>query len=103
MNNWGANHCVMTAGHVGHLYLTLASMLRIPVYMHNVEENRFFGPVPGVALVPMILKERTFGHARLTVRCTVDLPYFPSNSFLEKVFVSPLTRSLRRKEFYLDQ
>ena len=44
MNNWGANHCVMTAGHVGHLYLTLASMLRIPVYMHNVEEERIFRP-----------------------------------------------------------
>jgi L-fucose isomerase len=36
MNHWGANHCVMTAGHVGHLFITLASILRIPVYMHNV-------------------------------------------------------------------
>ena len=44
MNNWGANHCVMTAGHVGHLYITLASMLRIPVYMHNIEEERIFRP-----------------------------------------------------------
>jgi len=44
MNNWGANHCVMTAGHVGHLYITLASMLRIPVYMHNVEDERVFRP-----------------------------------------------------------
>ncbi|MBN8460554.1 MAG: L-fucose isomerase [Verrucomicrobia bacterium] len=44
MNNWGANHCVMTCGHVGHLYLTLASMLRIPVYMHNVAEQRIFRP-----------------------------------------------------------
>jgi L-fucose/D-arabinose isomerase len=44
MNNWGANHCVMTTGHVGHLYLTLASMLRIPVYMHNVSEDRIFRP-----------------------------------------------------------
>ena len=44
MNNWGANHCVMTAGHVGHLYLTLAAMLRIPVYMHNVSEERIFRP-----------------------------------------------------------
>ncbi len=44
MNNWGANHCVMTCGHVGHLYLTLASMLRIPVYMHNVSEERVFRP-----------------------------------------------------------
>ncbi|MGZ0654698.1 L-fucose isomerase [Coraliomargarita sp. W4R53] len=44
MNNWGANHCVMTAGHVGDLYITLASMLRIPVFMHNVEEERVFRP-----------------------------------------------------------
>lgn len=44
MNNWGANHCVMTSGHVGHLFITLASMLRIPVYMHNVEEERVFRP-----------------------------------------------------------
>jgi L-fucose/D-arabinose isomerase len=44
MNHWGANHCVMTYGHVGHLYLTLASMLRIPVYMHNVAANRVFRP-----------------------------------------------------------
>lgn len=44
MNKWGANHCVMTAGHVGNLYITLASMLRIPVYMHNVEESRVFRP-----------------------------------------------------------
>ncbi|MBK1879379.1 L-fucose isomerase [Pelagicoccus mobilis] len=44
MNNWGANHCVLTTGHVGHLYITLASMLRIPVYMHNVAEERVFRP-----------------------------------------------------------
>lgn len=44
MNCWGANHCVMTAGHVGHLYITLAAMLRIPVYMHNVQEERIFRP-----------------------------------------------------------
>jgi len=44
MNAWGANHCVLTCGHVGHLYLTLAAMLRIPVYMHNLERNRIFRP-----------------------------------------------------------
>lgn len=44
MNKWGANHCVMSFGHIGHLYLTLASMLRIPVYMHNVAEDRIFRP-----------------------------------------------------------
>ena len=44
MNNWGANHCVMTSGHVGHQFITLASILRIPVYMHNVGEERVFRP-----------------------------------------------------------
>ena len=44
MNHWGANHCVMTAGHVGHLFITLASILRIPVYMHNVSTDRVFRP-----------------------------------------------------------
>lgn len=44
MNHWGANHCVMTAGHVGHLFITLASLLRIPVYMHNVAADRVFRP-----------------------------------------------------------
>ncbi|TWU46068.1 L-fucose isomerase [Rubripirellula tenax] len=44
MNHWGANHCVMTAGHVGHLFITLASILRIPVYMHNVDAGRVFRP-----------------------------------------------------------
>ncbi|MGC9450327.1 MAG: L-fucose isomerase [Oceanipulchritudo sp.] len=44
MNNWGANHCVMAYGHIGHLFITLASMLRIPVYMHNVGEERVFRP-----------------------------------------------------------
>jgi L-fucose isomerase len=44
MNNWGANHCVMCYGHVGDLLITLASMLRIPVYMHNVSPERVFRP-----------------------------------------------------------
>ena len=44
MNHWGANHCVMTPGHVGHLFITLASLLRIPVYMHNVADQRVFRP-----------------------------------------------------------
>ena len=44
MANWGANHGVTVYGHVGPDLLTLASMLRIPVVMHNVEENRVFRP-----------------------------------------------------------
>lgn len=44
MNNWGANHCVMSCGHIGADLITLASMLRIPVYMHNVDPAKIFRP-----------------------------------------------------------
>ena len=44
MANWGANHGVTVYGHVGSQLITLASMLRIPVNMHNVEPSRIFRP-----------------------------------------------------------
>lgn len=44
MNNWGANHGSLCYGHVGADLITLCSMLRIPVYMHNVSEERIFRP-----------------------------------------------------------
>jgi len=44
MANWGANHEAFSYGHYGDLLITLCSMLRIPVNMHNVEENRIFRP-----------------------------------------------------------
>lgn len=44
MNNWGANHGVLTYGHVGDSFITLASMLRIPIAMHNVSRERIFRP-----------------------------------------------------------
>jgi L-fucose isomerase len=44
MNNWGANHCVMSYGHIGADLVTLASILRIPVYMHNLDEAQVFRP-----------------------------------------------------------
>lgn len=44
MNNWGANHAAVSYGHIGDKLITLASMLRIPVAMHNVEEERIFRP-----------------------------------------------------------
>lgn len=44
MNNWGANHGAISYGHIGSELITLASMLRIPVYMHNVSEERLFRP-----------------------------------------------------------
>lgn len=44
MNNWGSNHGVISYGHVGDSFITLASMLRIPVSMHNVPDDRIFRP-----------------------------------------------------------
>jgi len=44
MNNWGANHAAASYGHIGADLITLASMLRIPVSMHNVSEDRIFRP-----------------------------------------------------------
>ncbi len=44
MNNWGANHCVFSYGHIGADLIALASLLRIPVNMHNVPEERIFRP-----------------------------------------------------------
>jgi L-fucose isomerase len=44
LNNWGANHGAISYGHIGADLITLASMLRIPVYMHNVAEEAVYRP-----------------------------------------------------------
>ena len=44
MNNWGANHGAISYGHIGKDLITLASMLRIPVCMHNVADEDIFRP-----------------------------------------------------------
>ncbi len=44
MNNWGSNHGAISYGHIGKDLIALASMLRIPVCMHNVEDNKIFRP-----------------------------------------------------------
>ena len=44
MNNWGANHGAISYGHIGADLITLCSMLRIPVCMHNVDEKDIFRP-----------------------------------------------------------
>jgi len=44
MNNWGANHGSISYGHIGADLITLASILRIPVAMHNVSEDRIYRP-----------------------------------------------------------
>ena len=44
MANWGANHGAFSYGHIGAELITLCSMLRIPVCMHNVPEEKIFRP-----------------------------------------------------------
>lgn len=44
MANWGANHGAFTYGHIGADLITLASMLRIPVNMHNVDKEKIYRP-----------------------------------------------------------
>ena len=44
MNCWGANHAAISFGHIGADLITLASMLRIPVSMHNVAEEDIYRP-----------------------------------------------------------
>ncbi|MGL6199548.1 MAG: L-fucose isomerase [Lachnospiraceae bacterium] len=44
MNNWGANHGAISYGHIGADIITMASMLRIPISMHNVPETDIFRP-----------------------------------------------------------
>ncbi len=44
MANWGANHCASSFGHIGADLISLASMLRIPVNMHNISHEQIFRP-----------------------------------------------------------
>lgn len=44
MANWGANHGAWVHGHIGQDLITLCSMLRIPVSMHNVEDTKIYRP-----------------------------------------------------------
>jgi len=49
MSHWGSNHCAISYGHIGAELITLASMLRIPVCMHNVPRERIFRPAAWTA------------------------------------------------------
>jgi L-fucose isomerase len=49
MYNWGANHGAFSYGHIGADLITLAAMLRIPVYMHNVPEENVYRPTAWAA------------------------------------------------------
>ncbi len=44
MNNWGANHGAIAYGHIGADLISMCSMLRIPVCLHNVPEKDIFRP-----------------------------------------------------------
>lgn len=44
MNHWGANHGAISYGHIGADVITMCSMLRIPVCMHNVPDEKIFRP-----------------------------------------------------------
>ena len=60
MNNWGANHGAISYGHIGGELITLASMLRIPVYMHNVPDDRIFRPSTWTAFGTQNLESADF-------------------------------------------
>jgi L-fucose isomerase len=60
MYNWGANHGAFSYGHIGADLITLASMLRIPVYMHNVPEEQIFRPSVWTAFGAMDLQGADF-------------------------------------------
>jgi len=60
MNNWGANHGAISYGHVGADLITLASMLRIPVHMHNVAAERVFRPSTWAAFGTNCLESADF-------------------------------------------
>ena len=49
MANWGANHGAFNYGHIGADLITLASILRIPVCMHNVAPEKIFRPAAWAA------------------------------------------------------
>jgi L-fucose isomerase len=60
MANWGANHGAISCGHIGDKLITLASMLRIPVNMHNVSTERIFRPGAWSAFGTMDLEGADF-------------------------------------------
>jgi L-fucose isomerase len=60
MNNWGANHGSISFGHIGADLITLASMLRIPVYMHNVSNDQIFRPSAWAAFGTQCLESADF-------------------------------------------
>lgn len=60
MNNWGANHGSIGYGHTGADLISLASMLRIPVYMHNVAQEDVYRPSSWAAFGTTCLESADF-------------------------------------------
>ena len=60
MNHWGANHGAISYGHIGADIITLCSMLRIPVSMHNVSEDKIFRPAVWNAFGTLDLESADF-------------------------------------------
>lgn len=60
MNNWGANHGALSHGHIGADLIALASLLRIPVFMHNAPEEQIFRPSAWTAFGAMDLQGADF-------------------------------------------
>jgi len=73
MNNWGANHGALSYGHVGADLIALASMLRIPVCMHNVAEDRIFRPSAWTAFGAMEPQGLISAPAPISGRCTAGI------------------------------
>lgn len=67
MNNWGANHGAISYGHIGQDLITLASILRIPVCMHNVEDDKISALLHGMLSV-WIKKALITEHVKITDR-----------------------------------
>jgi L-fucose/D-arabinose isomerase len=65
MNYWGANHGAISYGHIGKDLITLASLLRIPVAMHNVSEEKIFRPKTWSAFGTKDLESADFRACRI--------------------------------------
>ena len=68
MANWGSNHAAYCYGHVGRDLITLASMLRIPVGLHNLADGELFRPHCWAAFGTAIPNPPITGRAESTAR-----------------------------------
>lgn len=73
MANMGANHGAFTYGHIGADILTLASMLRIPVYAHNIPDDQIYRPSAWGLHGTADRKAPTSAPAPTTARCTANI------------------------------